>query len=208
MTPLPWRVLIVEDDPIIAMLLQDMVEQLGCTVVGPAGSVTAAMRLLEDVPITGALLDCNLGGEKVWPVADRLTERHLPFVFSTGYGEAGVERRFAGVPVLAKPYDVKRLREVLMPLLNAAAGHGAGGQSMSIRRLLPDVRYLDADAIAILQRAYDEVWPECTIDFASAEKLSAAQCYVARALLAAYEENMDLQQMCMAGREALARLRK
>ena len=69
--------------------------------------------------LNGAVLDCNLGGEKVWPVADALVERKVPFVFSTGYGAAGVDPRFAGRPVLAKPYSVRNLERALIPQLSA-----------------------------------------------------------------------------------------
>ena len=117
-----WLILIVEDDPIIGMMLQDMLEQLDCRHVGPAGSVAAALAVLEATPVLdGALLDCNLGGEKVWPVADRLTARQVPFVFSTGYGEAGIAGRFVGAPVLAKPYSVTALGRALLPQLRRTA---------------------------------------------------------------------------------------
>lgn len=120
--PESWLILIVEDDPIIGMMLQDMLEEIGCRHVGPAGSVAAALALLEATPdVDGALLDCNLAGEKVWPVADRLLARRLPFVFSTGYGEAGVAARFAGAPVLAKPYSVSALERALLPQLRGSA---------------------------------------------------------------------------------------
>jgi CheY-like chemotaxis protein len=91
-TPQPlWRILIVEDDPVINVMLQDMLVKLRCMAVGPAGSVAAALSLIETTPLLdGAVLDCNLGGDKVWPVADRLVERRVPFVFSTGYGQAGI----------------------------------------------------------------------------------------------------------------------
>jgi CheY-like chemotaxis protein len=113
-----WRVLVVEDDPIIGMMLRDMLRELKCEPVGPAGSVTAALKLLETtLALDAAVLDCNLGGEKVWPVADRLVARKLPFVFSTGYGQAGIEPRFKGIPVLNKPFPVKQLRSALLPLL-------------------------------------------------------------------------------------------
>lgn len=113
-----WLVLIVEDDPIVGMMLQDMVQQLGCRSIGPAGSVAAALKLLNGTPsMDAAVLDCNLGCEMVWPVADRLRSHNIPFVFSTGYGEAGVDPRFVGAPVLNKPFAIRMLQRVLMPLL-------------------------------------------------------------------------------------------
>lgn len=113
-----WLILIVEDDPLIGMMLQDMLLDLECASIGPAGSVTAALKVIAETRhLDGALLDCNLGGDKVWPVADELVARNIPFVFSTGYGVAGVERRFALRPVLAKPFNLDKLRTVLMPQL-------------------------------------------------------------------------------------------
>lgn len=113
----PWRVLLVEDDPIIGMMLQDMLAELRCVPVGPAGSVAAALTLIDATPLDGAVLDCNLGTEDVWPVAIRLLEREVPFVFSTGYGEANVATRYPGVPVLKKPYSARTLERTLMPRL-------------------------------------------------------------------------------------------
>lgn len=113
-----WRILVVEDDPIIGMMLHDMLRELRCEPVGPAGSVVAALKLIAATrALDGAVLDCNLGGEKVWPVADALVERDVPFVFSTGYGTAGVEARFSQWPVLAKPYHVRALQRALIPQL-------------------------------------------------------------------------------------------
>jgi CheY-like chemotaxis protein len=79
-----WQVLIVEDDPLIRMMLQDMLVELGCAPVGPAGSVAAAFSLIASSPhLDGAVLDCNLGTEHVWSVAHQLTQRNVPFVFAT-----------------------------------------------------------------------------------------------------------------------------
>jgi CheY-like chemotaxis protein len=116
----PWRILIVEDDPIIGMMLQDMLVELHCLPVGPAGSVAAALALIDETPsLHGAVLDCNLGAEDVWRVADRLLERKVPFVFNTGYGHTGIAARFLGVPVLNKPYSARALERTLIPELKA-----------------------------------------------------------------------------------------
>lgn len=117
---IPWRILIVEDDPIIGMMLQDMLMKLHCVPVGPAGSVAAALALIDETPsLHGAVLDCNLGAEDVWPVAHRLFECKVPFVFSTGYGHTGIAARFVGVPVLNKPYSASALERMLIPQLRA-----------------------------------------------------------------------------------------
>lgn len=113
-----WLIMVVEDDPIIGMMLGDMLQQLDCRQVGPAGSVAAALSLLDATPtLDAALLDCNLGGEKVWPVADRLVARNVPFIFCTGYGQAGVDARFEGIPVLNKPFPMRALQRELRRLL-------------------------------------------------------------------------------------------
>ena len=111
------RILIVEDEALVAILVQDMLEELGFTVVGPAGTVDSALALLDGAPVDGAVLDCNLGHEKVWPVAELLRRRQVPFVFSTGYGVNGIDARFHEVQVLAKPYDTDSLRLALERML-------------------------------------------------------------------------------------------
>jgi CheY-like chemotaxis protein len=111
-------ILVVEDDPVVAMLSLDWLHQLGFAAIGPAASVNGALRLMEATPtLNAALLDCNLGREMVWSVADRLIERRLPFVFATGYGQDHIPPRFAHVPVLTKPYTFERLRAAVSPML-------------------------------------------------------------------------------------------
>jgi CheY-like chemotaxis protein len=115
-------VLIVEDDPIIGMMLEDMLRLLKCQTIGPTGSVAAALQIIEATTsgFDAAVLDCNLGDEKVWPVAERLVARDIPFVFSTGYGDAGITATFAGRPVLTKPYSLESLKRALLPILRVA----------------------------------------------------------------------------------------
>jgi CheY-like chemotaxis protein len=99
-------ILVVDDESMIAMLLEDMLLDLGCTLAGSAGSVAQSLRLIEAgerLP-DGAFLDINLRGELVYPVADALTARGVPFVFVTGNPAPGIDPRFAAVPVLSKPF--------------------------------------------------------------------------------------------------------
>ena len=106
------RVLIVEDEPLVAMLLEDMLSDLGCVVVGVAGSVTEAVTHAKGAALDVAILDVNLGTQSSAPVAEALSARSVPFVFATGYGESGVPEAFRGRPALQKPYgmqDVARL---------------------------------------------------------------------------------------------------
>ena len=109
------RLLVVEDEAMVAMLVEDMLEDLGCVVVAVAGNVAAAIAIAgqHDAVFDGALLDVNLGGEMVFPVADALARRGVPFVFATGYGRAGIEERFLDAPVICKPFGFESLRIAL-----------------------------------------------------------------------------------------------
>ena len=110
------RVLLVEDEAMVAMLIEDVLEDLGCVTVGPAARVSSALALMDRHPVELAVLDVNLGGEKVFPVADRLAEEGVPFLFSTGYGAAGLEGQHQGGPVLPKPFDPDQLGPALRAL--------------------------------------------------------------------------------------------
>ena len=113
------RLLLVEDEAMVAMMLEDMLSDLGCVVVGVAGSVSSGLALADDddVQLDGAVLDVNLGGETVYPVAAALKARGVPFVFSTGYARSGVAADYEGVPVLAKPYELSTLASGLAGVL-------------------------------------------------------------------------------------------
>jgi len=112
------RILIVEDDPIIAMMLEDAVRGLGLEPIGPISSVAGALDLLSEHDLSGAVLDCNLGSEYVWPVADRLAAIQVPFLFSTGYGRSGIPERFGDRSVLSKPFSMTALTRALSRLLH------------------------------------------------------------------------------------------
>lgn len=108
------RLLIVEDETLVAMMLEDMLIELGHDVVGPAGCVASALNCLADNAVDGALLDVNLGaGEKSYAIADALEVRSIPFVFVTGYGGAGVDARYSGIPVLQKPFAASELNAMV-----------------------------------------------------------------------------------------------
>lgn len=115
------KVLVVEDEAIIAMSIQDMLLEEGFDVIGPAGSVAAALALLRNgEAVDCALLDVNLRGETVYPVASELSERSIPFAFTSGYGQSGIDPRFAGRVVLPKPVDPLRLVAFLKKALVAS----------------------------------------------------------------------------------------
>jgi CheY-like chemotaxis protein len=99
------RILIVEDDPLIGLLEEDLLLGLGCEVVGPAGGLAEALALAGPFDLDGALLDVNLGDDQVYPVAAHLAKRGVPFVFVTGYGDQGLPKAFVGRPTIAKPFN-------------------------------------------------------------------------------------------------------
>lgn len=103
------HLLVVEDEAMIAFALEDLLTDLGCEVVGPVFRVRDAMQLAREAVIDGAILDVNIAGEEVFPVADILEARGIPFIFTTGYGTAGLRPSDLGHPVLQKPYPVERL---------------------------------------------------------------------------------------------------
>jgi CheY-like chemotaxis protein len=107
------RVFVVEDEFIVAALLEERLRSLGCDVVGPAATVAEALELLAVEPVDVAVLDVNIAGEKVFPVADALEARGIPFVFATAYGAAGIDDRHGGKSVLDKPYHERALEHAL-----------------------------------------------------------------------------------------------
>jgi CheY-like chemotaxis protein len=111
----PLSILVVDDEAMIAMLLQHMLLDSGCKVVGPAGAVASAIALIEanGESLDGALLDINLRGETVYPVADALLSRSVPFVFVTGYSRQQIDSRYAKIRALGKPFPPTAIDGVL-----------------------------------------------------------------------------------------------
>jgi CheY-like chemotaxis protein len=113
------RVLVVEDEMLVAMLLSDILAELGCQVVGPAGDVARALALVGEAVLDCALLDVSLGGEEVFPVALALAARELPFVFVTGHAEP-LAPPFEDRPRLIKPYLPAEVADALRRCLGLA----------------------------------------------------------------------------------------
>ena len=107
------RVLVVEDEMMVSMLIEDMLTDLGCKVVGPAARLDEAMALARSSELDCAVLDVNLGGQPIFPLADLLRELGRPFAFATGYGDAGLRDVDRGTPVLQKPFREGDLARVL-----------------------------------------------------------------------------------------------
>lgn len=114
------KVLLVEDEAMISMLMEDMLSDLGCEVVGPASALAPAIELARSVDIDVAVLDVNLGGSPVFELADVLRELRVPMIFSTGYGEAGLRSADQGAPVLRKPFRIPELADALRQALGPA----------------------------------------------------------------------------------------
>lgn len=113
------RILVVEDEALVAMLLEDALTDAGCTVLGPAASVAQALFLLQHNRPEAAVLDLNLAGETSEPVADALAALGVPFLVATGYGAEGLPPNHRDAPVLAKPYDPVELTDTLARLCEA-----------------------------------------------------------------------------------------
>jgi CheY-like chemotaxis protein len=111
------RVLVVEDEVMVAALLEDRLQGLGCDVVGPAHRIEEAIALLASEPIDAAVLDVNISGRMVFPVADALAERQVPFIFATAYGRSGLVSPHAERAVLDKPYNERALEHALRAAL-------------------------------------------------------------------------------------------
>lgn len=113
------RVLVIEDEGLIMMLLEEHLADLGCHVAATASRLDDAMVQARSAPINMAILDVNLAGKLSYPVAMLLIERGIPFIFATGYGAPALPAEMAHIPVLAKPFFRDQLAKAL------AKAHGA-----------------------------------------------------------------------------------
>ena len=104
------RVLVVEDEYLIALEVERALEEEGAEVIGPVASVQATLDLIEQSGhLDAAVLDINLHGEDAYPIAESLQRKGVPFVFTTGYGAATISKQFAGVRLFEKPVDPKKI---------------------------------------------------------------------------------------------------
>ena len=115
------RVLVVEDEIMIRMLLEDMLTDLGYEVAGAAGGLDEALALARDAALDVAILDVNLNGNPVYPVAEVLAGRGVPFIFSTGYGEQGLPDGYRECQMLQKPFQMENLERALEIIAERAA---------------------------------------------------------------------------------------
>ncbi len=111
------KILLVEDEMLITMLLEDILEELGCQVVGSAVNVRQAGDLASQASADAAILDVNLGGDPVFPVAEQLAARQIPFIFASGYGSATLPDKWQAHPTLPKPFTADQVEAVLKQVL-------------------------------------------------------------------------------------------
>lgn len=110
------RILLVEDELLISCLLEDMLEDLGCTLVGPASRIDQALRLVAGEAIDAVILDVSLDQQLSYPVADALVARGIPFLFSTGYDRDRLRDGYRSFAMLQKPFHPSELAKVLTGL--------------------------------------------------------------------------------------------
>jgi len=120
---MPWlkgkRILVVEDEALIAVMVEDMLTEMGSVVVGPAATIEQALSLARAQEIDGAVLDVNVRGERIDPVAEALAERGVPMLFATGYGEVRLASG-ATATVIDKPYTQEKLARGLAAAMGSA----------------------------------------------------------------------------------------
>lgn len=112
------RVLVVEDESLVAMLLEDTLDAIGCEVAGMASRFDEALRKAKTLAFDVAILDVNLNGQRTFPIADALVERGVGFVFATGYDAASLPPAFQSAPVLKKPFQQRDLERALRAALD------------------------------------------------------------------------------------------
>ena len=114
-------VFVVEDEPMIRMLVIDMLEELGCSVAAEAGGIEEASKLAQSTDFDLAILDVNLNGKIITPVAELIRARGRPIIFATGYGSEGVPVEFRGLPALQKPFQLEALAALIDEVMHPRA---------------------------------------------------------------------------------------
>jgi len=115
------RILVIEDSPVIAPFIADMLGELGFTVVGPAPNMAKARELIESAGFDAALLDVHIRGERVFPLCDALDAQGVPFVLTSGYADWQIPEKWQDRPRLQKPYTIEQVDEALRGVLSAPA---------------------------------------------------------------------------------------
>ena len=114
------RIMVVEDEYLVASLIEQMLEIAGCEVAGPIPRLAEAVQAAKNEACDAAILDVNLAGQQVVPVAEILSRRNIPFLFVTGYGSGSLPAAYAGCPRLGKPFKTAELLDAVSDLVRAA----------------------------------------------------------------------------------------
>jgi CheY-like chemotaxis protein len=115
------RILVLDDEPLISLMVQDWLAELGCETAGPAYSVHGALDLIKTVTVDAAILDVSLGSENCYPVADALTKLGIPIAFATGHSGQEVDPRFNDALVMSKPFSFEAVKGAVDRLISAHA---------------------------------------------------------------------------------------
>jgi CheY-like chemotaxis protein len=120
------NVLLVEDESMVAMMVEEVLSELGLRVIGPYGSIQEALRAVKEISVDAAVLDINLDGQSVYPVADLLIEKGVPVAFISGYGAESLDPRYAQIPFVQKPIDRRALIDLFSSYGDAEETAAAG----------------------------------------------------------------------------------
>ena len=122
-----FRILVVEDETLIAVMIEDTLVELGCEIVGPTGRLDTALQLANEGKFDAAVLDVTIRGGKVYPVAEQLVAHGIPFVFASGYGDWALPETLRNKPRLMKPFTISALEDRIRLLCDEAAGRKESG---------------------------------------------------------------------------------
>jgi len=112
------RILLIEDSPVVGPFTADLLDELGCVVVGPAPNMAAARELLDAGEFDAALIDVHIRGERVFPLCELLQAKGLPFVFTSGYADWQMPEKWQDRPRLQKPYTLDQVEQALSALFS------------------------------------------------------------------------------------------
>jgi DNA-binding response OmpR family regulator len=120
------KVVLVEDESAVALAIEDMIQDLGCELVGSVASLARAQQIMGSESFDVAVLDVNVRGEAVFPIAYLLVERGIPFLFSTGYGQGAIPQDLANHPAITKPFSIETLARAMSAALMGVQGMPEG----------------------------------------------------------------------------------
>lgn len=121
-----FRILVVEDDTLIALSIEEALQDLGCSVIGPVAKLDVALRLANDEMLDAAVLDVTVRGGRIFPVAERLLARGIAFALASGYGDWALPEAFRNQPRLTKPFTIQELESCVQTLCSKSEPSAAG----------------------------------------------------------------------------------